>query len=103
MRIATADPDSIKNREYSVVTFWPTGQDLVDVYTKLNKTPAKVKSYTEAEHDAFQNDTEGLGMVKASYFEHWSSNDFGYGDHSRVRDELYEVPCIVILAQGFLQ
>lgn len=103
MRIASADPNSIKNREYSVVTFWPTGKDLVDIYTKLNKSPARVKNYTEADHDAFRNDTEGLGLVKASYFEHWSSNDFGYGDHGRTRDEHYQGPTIETLAQGFLQ
>ena len=37
-RIASSDPQSIKNKEFSIVTFWPTGEELVELYTKINGT-----------------------------------------------------------------
>lgn len=40
--IATQDPHSVKNKEYSAVTFWPSGQEIVELYSKVNGKPAQV-------------------------------------------------------------
>lgn len=79
-QVAASDPQSIKNKSFSVVSYWPTGQDLVDLYSQLNGSPAKVKDYTTADRDALRADAANMGAVKAGYFDHWDKEDWRYGE-----------------------
>ena len=70
-RLASCDPHSIRNKEYSVVTFWPTGNELVDLYTKINGKQAQAKDFSKADFKAQMADGANFGPAKAGYWKKW--------------------------------
>ena len=101
-RIATADPQSVKNREYSVVTFWPTGQELVDLYTKVNGKQARIKDFTKADRDTHVADGEN-GPAKVGYWDRWENDQWGYDSNGRISDTDYTGPSLEQLGRKFAQ
>ncbi|KAK5676767.1 hypothetical protein LTS10_010531 [Elasticomyces elasticus] len=100
-RIASADPQSIKNREYSVVSFWPTGNELKDLYTKVNGKEAQVKDFTQADYEAQMADGANFGPAKAGYWQKWQDNSYGYEADGRTSDKAYSGPCLEEVARVF--
>ncbi|KAK4502304.1 hypothetical protein PRZ48_005729 [Zasmidium cellare] len=100
--IATSNPSSIANKSYSVVTFWPTGQELVDLYTKIHGKPTTIKPWTPEDREAFMNDAASFGPAKVGYWDKWESNGFEYEREGRVVVEGYEGPGLEEVARGFL-
>lgn len=99
--IATSDPQSIKDTEHSVVTFWPTGQEIADLYLKINGKPAEIKDYTAADHEAFRADVANFGPAKAGYFDKWESAQWDYETGGKVSHKDYQGPGIEELARRF--
>ncbi|KAK3638518.1 hypothetical protein LTR56_012990 [Elasticomyces elasticus] len=100
-RIASTDPQSIKNREYSVVSFWPTGNELKDLYTKINGKEAQVKDVTQADYEAQMADGANFGPAKAGYWQKWQDNSYGYEADGRTSDKAYSGPCLEDVARVF--
>jgi len=101
-RMATADPQSIKNKEFSVVSFWPTGNELRDLYTKVNGKEAQVKDFTEADFEAQMADGANFGPAKAGYWKKWETNGWAYEADGRVSGKAYEGPSLEEVARKFL-
>ena len=57
----------IKGREYSVINFWPTGQELVDLYTKINGQQAQINDFTAAGRQALMVDAANFGAAEVGY------------------------------------
>ncbi|TKA64146.1 hypothetical protein B0A55_09295 [Friedmanniomyces simplex] len=100
-RIACADPQSIKNKEYSVVPFWPTGNELKELYTKINGQQAQVKEFTPADREAQMADAADFGPAKAGYWEKWESGVWGYEAEGRISDREYGGPGLEEIARSF--
>lgn len=100
-RTAIADPASIKNREYSVITFQPTGQELVDLYTKINGKQAQVKDFTKADRDAWKADAANGGSVKVGYWDRWESGQWGYESGGKISADSFDGPGLEELARTF--
>ena len=100
-RIATADPHSVKNREYSAVTFWPTGYELVDLYTKINGEKTQVKDFTQADREVQLADGANFGPAKVGYWDRWESGRWGYEENGRISDKEYEGPGLEEIARKY--
>lgn len=101
-RIATSDPQSIKNKQFSAVTFWPTGQELVDLYTKLNGSQATVKDWTTADREVMIADGANFGPAKVGYWDRWESGDWGYDKNGRIVDKEYNGPGLEEIGRRFV-
>lgn len=82
-QIATSDPASVAGKEFSAVTFWPTGQELVDLYTKLNGKQAQVKDWTSKDREEMMADGANFGPAKVGYWDRWESGSWGYEKGTR--------------------
>lgn len=102
-RIATQDPESIKDQEYSVVTFWPTGQELVELYSRINGKPAEVKDFTESGRDAKRSDVANFGAAPVGYWDKWEKGDWEYGSGGKISDNDYSGPSLEEVARAFAQ
>ena len=100
-RLAVSDPQSIKNTEHSFVTFWPTGEELVDLYTKINGRPAEVKDFTDKDRQEINADAAAFGPAKVGYWDHWESGNWGYESEGKVYDQNYHGPGIEEVARRF--
>lgn len=101
-RVATSDPSSIKGQQYSVVTFSPTGNELVELYTKLNGAPTKVKDFTDADRAALRADAENNGAIRAGYWDHWAGNTWAYEADGITSDKNYQGPSLEEVGRRFL-
>ncbi|GAM89378.1 hypothetical protein ANO11243_074150 [Dothideomycetidae sp. 11243] len=101
-QIAAKDPQEIKNKNYSVISFMPTGQDFVDLYSKLNGSPAKVKDFTPADRETMINDAANFGPAKVGYWDRWESGNWGYSADGRIDVSQYNGPSLEEIAKRFL-
>ncbi|EMC91215.1 hypothetical protein BAUCODRAFT_318679 [Baudoinia panamericana UAMH 10762] len=99
--LATSDPQTIKNTEHSVVTFWPTGQEVADLYTHINGKPAEIKDFTEKDREDFRADVAKFGAAKVWYWDHWAANSWEYEVQGRHYDRSYSGPGIEEVARRF--
>lgn len=60
------------------MTFWPTGQELVDLYTKLNGTPAQIKDWTAKDREEMMADGANFGPAKVGYWDRWERGVWNY-------------------------
>ena len=100
-RIAIADPQSIKNTSHSVVTFWPTGQEVADLYSKINGKPAQVKDFTSKDREELRADKEAFGLPKVGYRDHWENGDWEYESGGKIYDKTYSGPGIEEVARRY--
>ncbi|KAF2149093.1 hypothetical protein K461DRAFT_329801 [Myriangium duriaei CBS 260.36] len=100
-RIGTAEPKSVKNTEHSVVTFWPTGNEIAELYTKINGKPATIKDFTAADRDEIRADAAGFGPAKVGYWDHWKADSWDYEQEGRSYDRAYQGPGIEEVARRF--
>ncbi|KAF2156334.1 hypothetical protein K461DRAFT_275455 [Myriangium duriaei CBS 260.36] len=101
-RLATSDPSSTKNTEHSFVTFWPTGQDLVDLFSKINGKPATIRDYTVEVRNDLLADAANFGAVKAGYLGKWEANSWAYDQPGRAYDKSYTGPSIEETARRYI-
>ena len=72
--VSTNSPEAIKNKTYSAITFWTTGEELRDIYTILhNGEKTQIKDFTKADRDALEPDMSQFGPVKVAYCDKWMS------------------------------
>ncbi|KAK3110410.1 hypothetical protein LTR53_015332 [Teratosphaeriaceae sp. CCFEE 6253] len=100
-RIACFPPSSIANTPHSVVTFWPTGAELADLYTAINGSPAAVKDFTPTDLEAQMSDAANFGPAKAGYWARWESGVWGYEAEGMVVEMGYGGPGLEEVARGF--
>nr|POF16679.1 hypothetical protein CFP56_71320 [Quercus suber] len=101
-QIATSDPREIAGKSFSAVTFWPTGQELVDLYTKLNGKQAQIKDWTAKDREEMMADGANFGPAKVGYWDRWESGDWHYDAGSRVVLGGYSGPGLEEVARRFL-
>lgn len=101
-RIATADPQTTRNKSYSVVTFWPSGEELLGLYTKVNGKKAEVKPWTKEDRESFYEDGPNFGPAKAGYWDKWEADGFAYEKEGRIVEGEYEGPGLEEIARRFV-
>lgn len=101
VRIVTQDPQSIKGKEYSVVTFWPSGQELVELYSKINGKPTTIKDFTKEDRDAKRADVQNFGAAPVGYWDKWEENSFEYESGGKIGDREYDGPSLEEMARYF--
>lgn len=101
--VTTNSPTSIKNKEFSAVTFWPTGAELRDLYTKLHdgKEP-KVMDWTPAEREKQRADLTTYGPVRVGYMDKWEDESWEYESNGRVLVGGYEGQGLEEVARSYL-
>ncbi|KAI5480111.1 hypothetical protein MNV49_001771 [Pseudohyphozyma bogoriensis] len=75
--LASRDPLSIKDTKHSVITYWPTGYELAELYTKINGKEVTIKPFTKEHRETLLNDGKG-GAVMVGYLDKWENNSFEY-------------------------
>lgn len=100
-RISIADPQSIKSTSHSVVTFWPTGQEIADLYTKITGKPAQIKDFTSRDRDEIRAKNETAGLAQVGYRDHWENGDWEYEIGGKSYDRTYSGPGIEEVAMRF--
>ena len=100
-RLAVSDPKSIQNTSHSIVTFWPTGQEVADLYTKINGKPAEIKDFTLKDRDEIRADAANFGAAKVGYWDHWEEGKWDYESGGKVYDKNYASPGIEEVARKF--
>lgn len=100
--IATSPPRSIAGKEFSAVTFWPTGQELVDLYTKLNGKQAQVKDWTSEDRERLMEDGANFGPAKVGYWDRWDSGIWGYESDKRTALGGYSGPELEEVGRRFI-
>lgn len=101
-KLATNDPTAIRN-SYYVVTFWPTGSELVELYTKINGEPTQIRDFTQIDRGRLNEDMQGFGATKVGYWDDWERGDWGYESSGRVDVEGYVSPTIEEVARSFVR
>lgn len=102
--VTTSDPASIRNRSYSVVTFWPTGKELVELYTKINNgEPTQVRDFTQSDREHLNEDIQGFGATKVGYWGHWEKGDWDYESSERIDVEGNVNPTLEEVARPFVR
>lgn len=86
-----------------MVTFWPTGHELVDLYSKINNKPAQVKDLTKADRDTKRADTANFGAVPAAYWDKWERGDWEYESGGKMSDNDHSGPSLEEVARAFAQ
>ena len=102
-RIAAQDPKIIKDQAYSVVAFWPSGQELVDLYSKINGKPAQVKDFTQEDRDTKRADVANFGAAPVGYWDKWEKGDWEYETGGKISDNEYSGPSLEEVARAFAQ
>ncbi len=100
-QLATSDPQSIKNTDHSFVTFWPTGQEVIELYTKINGKPAQIKTFTSKDREDFRADTANFGAAKVGYWDYWESGQWEYETGGKLYHKNYQGPGIEEVARRF--
>lgn len=73
------DPTNIVGKSFSAVTFQPSGQDLLNVLTKLNEnTPATLVAQAPEDLKRLLQDTQGIGAFMGVYMRHWDRGDLEF-------------------------
>ncbi|GAM87624.1 hypothetical protein ANO11243_056510 [Dothideomycetidae sp. 11243] len=101
-RIVSRDPESIKNKQFSAVTFWPTGDELAELYGKLHGKKCNVKDFTEADRDKLMADGENFGPMKVGYFDRWQNNSWRYDQDGRIGEHQYSGDSLEETARRFM-
>ncbi len=83
------------------MTFWPTGQELADLYEKINNKPATIRDFTQEGRDTFRADAVNFGPAKLGYWNHWESNSWDYETSGKTYDANYKGPGIEEIARSF--
>ena len=86
-QLTTLPAAELKDAEFSAVTYLPTGQELVDLFTQLHGTAPAVTDYDLAAKDADYANAP-FGPVVATYKHHWETGAWGYPQAVQV--EKYE-------------
>lgn len=102
-RVCTKDPQEIKNKSFSAVSFFPTGNDLIELYTKINGKKAEHKQYTNEIREEWNADGQNFGPGKVAYMDRWENGNFGYDQEGRVLDREYKGPGLEEIARGYLK
>lgn len=84
-----------------MVTFWPSGQELVDLYSKINGKPAQVKDFTRENRDAKRADVQNFGAAPVGYWDKWEENSFEYEKGGKIRDDQYDGPSLEEMARAY--
>ena len=82
-QIATRDPISIKGKHYSLVEYWTTGSEFVDVFTRVNGAKPTIKDLSDEELETMRV-TPPMGPVAAAYLTAWATNKWNYKDPQEV-------------------
>lgn len=103
-RIVTANsPEAIKGKEYSAITFWASGAEIRDVYTKLHGKDTKVNEWTGAERDVRRNDsTNFTGCVRVGYIDKWENSTWEYESGGKTLEMEHDGPGLEDVAKRFL-
>lgn len=87
--LLTRDPSDIVGKTFSAVTFRPSGQDLLDVFTKLNEnTPATLVAHTPEDLKRLLEDIQGMGAFMGVYMRHWDRGDLEFPGTIPAPDEM---------------
>lgn len=83
-RLAASDPKSIKDKEYTAVTFWASGEELRDLLTDVNGEPATVKDFSMTDREEILKDLENFGPVRIGYIDRWIDDRWEYDTRGRI-------------------
>lgn len=86
-----------------MVTFWPSGQELVELYSRINGKPAHVKDSTRADRDAKRADVANFGAAPVAYWDKWEKNDWEYESGGKISDHKYSGPSLEEVARSFAE
>lgn len=102
--VTTNSPEDIKGKEYSAITFWASGAEIRDLYTKLHGgKDTKVSEWTRAEREARRNEpTDYTSVVRVAYIDKWENATWEYETGGRTLDKEYDGPGIEEVAKRFL-
>lgn len=75
--VVSREPASIKDKNFYTYTFSPTGQDLIDLFTKHNGSAPSVEKYTDEQYEQ-DTDAPGFTMVAATYKKRWGEGKWGW-------------------------
>lgn len=76
--LAARPLESIRDKAFYTYSHSPTGQDIIQYLTSVNKTAPQVIEYTDADYD---HDTDGANpyaMVAATYRKRWGEGEWGW-------------------------
>ena len=99
--LALSDPQSIKNTEHSFVTYWQTGNEVVELYTRINGKPAEVRDFTQKDAEEISGDAANLGAARVGYWDHWEKDDWEYESRGKVYHDKYEGPTLEEVTRRF--
>lgn len=77
----------MKNTKHSVVTFWPTGHELAELYQKIQGKPAEIRDFTTQDRNDMRADAANFGAAKVGYWDKWEKNEWGYDDKDLIPHE----------------
>ena len=85
------------------MTFWPTGKDLRDLYTKLhNGAATKTLKWTPSERETRQADEASFGKQRVAYMDFWETGAWPYEEKGATMIEAQELPGLEEVARKFL-
>jgi hypothetical protein len=83
------EPTDIVGRTFSAVTFRPSGQDLLNVFTRVNEdTPATLVAHTPQDLKRLLQDTQGISAFMGVYLRHWDRGDLEFPETIPAPDEI---------------
>lgn len=83
------------------MTFWPTGQEIADLYSKINGKPVEIKDFTKKDRDELNADAANFGAVKVGYRDKWESGEWGYDQGDKVYNNDHTTASIEQVAKNF--
>ena len=96
---AASDPQTVKNKAFSCVTFEPTGNELVALHTKLAYKKPTIKEFTSSFREEQLADAQNFGAAKVGYWDRWETDSFVYEQPMGVE---YRGPGLEETAKQFL-
>ena len=74
------NPASIANMEFSAVTYWVSGDDLLDAFSKANGRPATLMHHPSEEQAEWLADVGDITRKAfcGVYYQHWEREDLHY-------------------------
>lgn len=78
--LAQRDPASIVDTEFSAVSYWVSGDDLVEAFSKVNGKPAIVIDHPPEKQAAWLADVGDITNLafRGVYYQHWEKEDLHY-------------------------
>ena len=73
--IVTLPPSQIKDQTYSVNQFWPTGNDIIELFTRLNGSKPEIKDFTPEDAAALKEQAP-IGFVAAALKDAWTAGNW---------------------------